>query len=379
MPEALKNMFYTRAFFEDLVAVVQEFHPAFDRAAFLSGIYDNSWDALELKERMRHTTRTLHEFLPGDYRAALDILLKVAPRLTNASFEKIFFSDYVEQYGMDDWEASLPALEAFTQVMSAEFAVRPFILRDQTRMMAQMLDWSRHESAHVRRLSSEGCRPRLPWAIALPALKADPSPIVPVLENLKNDPSEDVRRSVANNLNDIAKDNPEVVIALAQRWRSADDSQEMQALIQHALRTLVKAGHPDALALLGYGEQPAVAIRNFMAAPEIVPMGGSLTFAFDLESTADRPQDLMIDYILHLARANGKQGKKVFKLAKRTLNPGESATIRKAHSFRPITTRRYYPGTHAIEIQINGAVCGRVEFALAESTLELPASSEQRP
>lgn len=365
MPEALKDVFYTRAFFENLAATVGEFYPAFDSAAFLARIYDDGWDALVLKERMRRTTITLHEFLPGDYRAALDILLNVAPRLTNASFEKIFFSDYVEQYGLDDWEASLPALEAFTQVMSAEFAVRAFILRDQTRMMAQMLSWSRHASAHVRRLSSEGCRPRLPWAIALPALKADPSPILPILENLKNDPSEDVRRSVANNLNDIAKDNPEVVIAVAQRWRAADDSPQMQALIKHALRTLVKAGHPDALALLGYGEQPAVVIRSFEIAPEIVPMDGTVTFAFELESTAGTPQDLMIDYILYLARANGKQGKKVFKLAKRTLNPGETVTIRKSHSFRPITTRRYYPGTHAVEIQINGAVCGRVEFALS--------------
>lgn len=361
MPEALKTMFFTPAFFDDLAAAVTSVYPEFDAAGFLARIYDNSWDSRELKERMRHATVTLRDFLPDDYRAALAVLLKVAPLLGKHGFEKIFFSDFVEQYGLDDWQASLPALEAFTQEMSAEFAVRPFILKDQPRMMAQMLAWSRHTSAHVRRLASEGCRPRLPWAMALPALKADPAPILPILEQLKNDPSEDVRRSVANNLNDIAKDNPQVVIEVVRRWQ-ADDSPDMQALIRHALRTLVKAGHPDALAILGYGSQPQVAIRNLVVEPAAVAIGESMTLSFDLASTAAAPQDLMIDYILHLAGANGKARSKVFKLAQRALAPGESVSFRKGHSFRPITTRRYYPGAHAIEIQINGTICGRVEF-----------------
>src|SRR5690606_48802 len=339
MPEALKTMFFAPAFFDDLAAAITAVYPQFDAAGFLARIYDNSWDSRELKERMRHTTVTLRDFLPDEYRAALAVLLKVAPLLEQHGFEKIFFSDFVEQYGLDDWEASLPALEAFTQEMSAEFAVRAFILKDQPRMMAQMLAWSRHTSPQVRRLASEGCRPRLPWAMALPALKADPTPILPILEQLKNDPSEDVRRSVANNLNDIAKDNPQVVIDVVRRWQ-ADDSPAMRALIRHALRTLVKAGHPDALAVLGYGSQPQVAVRNLVVEPAAVAIGESLTLAFDLESTAAAPQDLMIDYILYLAGANGKLRSKVFKLAQRALGPGESVSFRKRHSFRPITTRR---------------------------------------
>jgi 3-methyladenine DNA glycosylase AlkC len=362
MPEALKIMFYTPVFFDNLAAAIKSVYPDFDANAFVSRIHDDGWDSRELKQRMRHTTVTLHEFLPDDYRAALNILLKVAPMLDKYGFEKIFFPDFVEQYGQDDWEASLPALEAFTQVMSAEFAVRPFIVKDQARMMAQMERWAQHESAQVRRLASEGCRPRLPWAMALPALKKDPSPILPILEHLRHDPSEDVRRSVANNLNDIAKDNPQVVIDTLRRWHAESDSLEMQALVKHALRTLIKAGNPDALALLGYGDQAAVEVKNLRVEPDIIEMHGSLVFSFEVESAADAPQGLMIDYILHLAGANGKTRTKVFKLAKVTLAPGETARLSKPHSFKPITTRRYYPGAHAIEIQINGVVYGRVEF-----------------
>ena len=362
MPEALKTMFYTPAFFDDLAASIQTIYPAFDAPAFIASIHDADWDSRELKQRMRHTTVTLRALLPADYRTALSILLQVAPTLDDYSFEKIFFSDFVEQYGLDDWEVSLPALEQLTQVMSAEFAVRPFILKDQARMMAQMEQWAQHESAHVRRLASEGCRPRLPWAMALPALKADPTPILPVLEHLKSDPSEDVRRSVANNLNDIAKDNPQVVVDTVRRWQEKDSGPQMQALVKHALRSLIKAGDSDALALLGYGAQAEVALHNLVVEPAVVTMGGSITFAFDLESTAAAPQDLMIDYVLHLAGANGKPRTKVFKLAQRPLLPGEQIDVRKSYSFKPITTRRYYPGAHAIEIQINGAICGRAEF-----------------
>ena len=362
MAEALKTTFYTPTFFADLAAAIQAVYPEFDTPAFIASIHNDHWNTLELKQRMRHTSVTLRAFLPDDYRTALDILLKVAPMLDKYGFEKIFFPDFVEQYGQHDWEASLPALEAFTQVMSAEFAVRPFIIQDQARMLAQMQQWAQHESAHVRRLASEGSRPRLPWAMALPALKKDPAPLVPILEHLKHDPSEDVRRSVANNLNDIAKDNPLVVIDTVRRWHAESDSPETQALIKHALRTLIKAGNPDALALLGYGDQAAVLVKNLRVEPDVVEMHGSVIFSFEVESTADAPQDLMIDYILHLAGANGKTRTKVFKLAKMTLAPGETVRLSKPHSFKPITTRRYYPGAHAIEIQINGTVFGHVEF-----------------
>lgn len=361
MAEPLKDVFFKQEFFDDLAAACKAVYPPFDTERFLTRIYNEGWEERELKERVRHTTVTLHSLLPEDYRSALGLLYHVAPILHSYGFEKMIFPDFVEVYGLDDWDTSLPALEQFTQQASAEFAVRPFILKDQERMMAQMLVWTGHKSHHVRRLASEGCRPRLPWAISLPALKADPTPVLPILEHLKYDESESVRRSVANNLNDISKDNPNLVIELLRGWQ-IHDTAEIRWIINHALRTLVKAGDPDALELLGYPSQPAILVKDLVIEPNTVSLGDKITFSFEIESTGSSPQNLMIDYIVHLVRAKGKQTQKVFKLTKKTIAPGDTLTITKWHSLQPVSTRKYYPGEHAVEIQINGAVFARGEF-----------------
>jgi 3-methyladenine DNA glycosylase AlkC len=288
-------------------------------------------------------------------------LKQAAPALGDRRYEPIIFPDFVEVFGLDDWEASIPALEQFTKQSSSEFAVRPFIMMDQNRMMAQMTVWSASDNFHVRRLASEGCRPRLPWAMALPEFKRDPAPILPILEQLKNDETDYVRRSVANNLNDISKDHPGVVIEVLRGWQQGALA-ETRWITSHALRTLVKKGDSDALAILGFGDAPSITVENFLLKSERVPMGGAVTFSLELLS--DAPQDLMIDYVMYFARPNGSPGKKVFKLTKRRLAAGEVLRIEKAHSFRPISTRTYYPGTHAIELQVNGQIVGRVEFEL---------------
>lgn len=360
MAEPLKNMFNQR-FFEVLIEAFREHYPAFKKQSFLDHIYDDQWEQRELKDRMRHITIGLRNQLPSDYRAALGIVRKTAPKLDDFNFETMIFPDFVEVYGLDDWDVSLPALEQFTQQSSAEFAVRPFILRDQKRMMKQMLSWAKHSSHHVRRLASEGCRPRLPWAIALPAFKADPSPILPILEGLKLDESDYVRRSVANNLNDIAKDNPQIVIETLHQWKM-HDTPEMQPLISHALRTLVKQGNADALELLGYASNSKITIQNLTVHPQTIPMGGEVTLSFTVESHSHEPQPALIDYIIHHQRANGQQTPKVFKLSKLRLAAHEKREISKKHSFRAVTTRKYYPGEHAVEIQINGVSAGRVTF-----------------
>ncbi len=361
--EPLKNL-YSEQFFEKLTGAIAGVYPAFDRRVFLANIYDDDWDDRELKARMRHITITLHDSLPPDYRTALDIITRASLAI-EGGFGTMVFPDFVELYGLEDWDASIPALELFTQQCSSEFAVRPFILGDQDRMMAQMLTWSTHESEHVRRLASEGCRPRLPWAIALPAFKADPAPILPVLENLKLDSSEYVRRSVANNLNDIAKDNPDVVIDLLRRWQQ-HDTDEMRWIINHALRTLIKQGNVEALELIGYPSDPQVEIRNLAVDPLVVSMGEEVTFSFEVVSTADTDQNLMIDYVLHLMRSNGKHTQKVFKLTQKTLAPGEAVQLTRRYSFKPITTRKYYPGQHMIQVQINGQLSEEVSFELTE-------------
>lgn len=369
MGEPLKNM-YNQQYVSNLAAAIRHEclareHLAFDTEAFLARIINDDWEARELKERMRHITTVLHDFLPADYRSALDILYRTSASLGDYGFQNMVFSDYVAVYGLDDWKASVPALEQFTQQVSAEFAVRPFIVRDQDRMMAQMFRWAQHEDERVRRLATEGCRPRLPWGISLYTLQADPSPILPILEQLKHDESESVRRSVANNLNDISKDNPDVVIGVLRRWQ-VHDTQEIRQITSHALRSLLKAGHPDALELLGYPSEPAIAVRNLTIEPHIVPMDSSVTFSFDVESLGDGSQNLMIDFVVHLMRANGKQTPKVFKLSKRTIQPGEVLHIAKEFSFAPVTTRKYYAGEHAIEPKINGKVFERAEFVLSQ-------------
>lgn len=360
---ALKDM-YNQDSVSDLAIAIGQVYPVFDREAFFGKVFSPEWPELELKQRMRHITLALGSLLPGDYHQALDILRRAIPLLPKQSFEKMVFPDFVEVYGLEDYQTSIPALEYFTQFISAEFAVRHFIINYPEPMMAQMLVWATHDHEGVRRLASEGCRPRLPWGVALPALKKDPAPILQILEALKLDPSESVRRSVANNLNDISKDNPDVTLKVLNKWQSIDRP-EIRATTRHALRTLIKAGHPGALALLGF-PPPQVSVSNLEVIPQQITMGSVGKLSFTVESTADRPQALMIDYVLHLVRARGKTGTKVFKLAQKTIQPGESLQLEKTVSFEPITTRRYYPGVHAIEPQINGQTFDKVTFQLTE-------------
>jgi 3-methyladenine DNA glycosylase AlkC len=348
----------------DLAGAVQVAYGAFDRETFLTHVFDAEWPARELKQRIRHITVVLHDLLPADYRTALDILRRTMPGVEG--IVQWVLTDYVEVYGLDDWEASILALEEFTERMSAEFAIRPFIVRYPEQTMAQMLAWAEHESAEVRRLASEGCRPRLPWGIRLQALIADPAPILPILERLKNDASEPVRRSVANNLNDISKDHPGVVLDLLRRWQS-DATDEVRWITGHALRTLVKQGHPDALALLGYGSAAEIAVHSLAIEPQAIAIGDKVTLSFDIESLADEPLNLMIDYVVYHMRANGRLSPKVFKLSKRTIQPGEVLQMVKKHSFAPVTTRKYYPGEQAIEPKINGRLFGRAGFVLQKA------------
>ncbi len=356
MPEALKDQFFTPAFYDDLAAVLGELYPPFDRNALLAAVYDEQWEERTLMARMRHTMIVLHPLLPGDYRTALAVLKAAAPRLTRHGFALIGFPEYVALHGLDDWDASLPALEHFTQLMSAEFAVRPFILRDPPRMMAQMRAWATHPHEQVRRLASEGCRPRLPWGVALAAFKQDPAPVLEVLELLKDDPAETVRRSVANNLNDIAKDNPQVVIGVLRRWQQ-DASPERQWIIRHALRTLVKAGHSEALALLGFSTGAQVNVTALAMSAPSVRLGEEIRFSAVIESHGEDTQRLVIDYVVYYVKANGQQAPKVFKLTTVELAPGESLRLERKISFRPITTRVYYAGEHRVMLKINGQLC----------------------
>ena len=222
--------------------------------------------------------------------------------------------------------------------------------------------WSGDENLHVRRLASEGMRPRLPWAPQLTEFIKDPSPVLAVLNKLKDDPELYVRRSVANNLNDIAKDHTDLVVDVLTDW-SKGASQGTEWIIKHAARSLIKSGNVKVLSLLGYNPDVAVDVYDFKASKNI-SMGGELEFSFKLESSSSKTENLMVDYIIHFMKANGKTAPKVFKLSKKKIKPGETVNVKSKQSFKPISTRKYYPGKHAISLQINGKVYGKEDFVV---------------
>jgi len=357
----MKDLF-NAARYRSLAAELSALSPAFNSAAFL----DHTLAGLtsrELMERMRRTSTAVAIGLPLPYREQLDVLRALAPRIPHG-FVSIFLSDFVAQHGLDDFDVSLDALRFFTRFGSSEFAIRPFIERDQTRTLAVMLEWSLSDDEHVRRLASEGSRPRLPWGRRLTALVTDPSPTFPILETLRADPSLYVRKSVANHLNDIAKDHPETALDLVSTW---DRSVPHTAwIVRHALRTLIKRGHPRALVLIGAGTAAKLDIVRFQVSPRKLTLGDTLTLTATLASRAAKSQRLVVDYVLHYARS-GKTSQKVFKWKTLDLAPRATVTLTKRQVIRDFSTRRHHTGKHLVELQINGRRLAETAFTLSLS------------
>lgn len=348
-----------------LGAAVAAADPSFDGARFMAVVFDDGWEGLELKQRMRHITSVVRELLPAEYREALAVLLDAATHAEGLGFPAMVFSDFVEAYGIDDWEASVPALTTFTKLVSAEFAIRPFIAAEEERTLAQMVKWAHDPDPAVRRLATEGSRPRLPWGMRLHALVADPRPALPILDALRSDPDEVVRRSVANNLNDIAKDHPEMVVEVLRRWER-DPDEHLPALRKHALRTLLKNGDPEAMALLGYAPDPPVRLVAIAVDPPQPQIGGTAHLAFILQSVGTETVPLMVDYLIHFVKADGSTSPKVFKLKTLDLEPGAEMALRRKLTFAQMSTRTHRPGTHRAEVQVNGTVIGGLDFELTE-------------
>lgn len=260
----------------------------------------------------------------------------------------------------DAFDVGLQLVADLTSRLTGEFALRTFLAADLDRTLATALRWTASPDEHVRRLASEGTRPRLPWAKRVPAIIDDPQSTVPILDALHRDPSEYVRRSVANHLNDISRSDPALAVAVATRWLTT----ETTPLVRHALRTLVKAADPGALALLGFPPPAALTVTGPALGRANVRVGEELPFEFTLTNDGDEDVRLAVDYVVHHRKANGTLTPKVFKLTTRTLAAGESVTISRRHSFRPITTRVYHSGEHAVELQVNGRTFGRTSFTL---------------
>ena len=346
--------------------------PSFEKNAFILAACDQL-EQLELKGRTAHLTEALRRFLPNDFQQTASILLEVlGPELGEAisggqvneqgigGWSLMAFADYVSAYGQHEFELSMQLLFEITKRGSAEFAIRPFLLKQQTRTLQALAAVVHHPDHHVRRLVSEGSRPRLPWGCQLPAFIRDPAPVLPLLEQLRDDESLYVRRSVANHLNDIAKDHPELVADVAEAWFDRSKPERIR-LLRHACRTLLKQDHRRVLALFGYHKPSVINIKSQLS-PTVLAIGESLEI--ELSMTSEKAQQLMLDYVVHLRRKNGQLHQKVFKWSKRTLGAGDVLAMSKKHSFKAVTTRRYYPGLHTIDIKANGVVIASHSFKL---------------
>lgn len=327
-------------------------------------------EQLELKQRVEHIITVLSRYLPSEFTQAADTLLQVKHHWdwgdesdALSGFAAWPLIDYVAVYGLKDPELALRVLKNLTPLFSAEFAIRPFIEQHFELVHQILLVWCEDDDEHVRRLASEGIRPRLPWGKQLTQLCDDPSAIFPILELLKDDSSLYVRKSVANNLNDITKDNPDSVIALCQQWQ-VDSTVERAWIIRHGLRSLIKQGRAEVFPLLGYTENPKLELSQFQLEKNCIKLGEQLSFLAVLLSKSSQTQKCVIDYRVHHVKSNGRTTCKVFKWKNITLPTKESITLMKVHPFKRITTRTYYAGQHAIEILINGQSMGKISFDL---------------
>lgn len=365
----MSNLFkdiYSLKFYDQFADILALTVPEFDKALFTQLIFNNDFADYELKQRMTHTAKVLHHFLPTDFAESCVMLKQLIANLRAAnikeeSIEYMFLPEYIELYGIDDYAEAISAFEIITQFTSCEFAVRPFIIKYETEMLAQMQAWTTHSHNMVRRLASEGSRPRLPWAMALPRLKQDPKPLLPILENLKHDPCEIVRRSVANNLNDISKDNPDFVIALAQQWHGKDKA--TNALVKHACRTMLKQAVPEVLELFGFDNKNIVLSDFNIQTPEI-SLGEQLAFSFTVANTDKAAKMLRLEYGLYYMKKNGELAKKVFKISEREIAPNQDLAVVRKQSFKPITTRKFHAGRHELSIILNGQESHRLAFNL---------------
>ena len=334
--------------------------PDFDRDAFL-GTASHGLDALSIMERVRRIADALKAALPADYPVALDILRSIAPSLTHA-FQAVAITEFVARYGLGDFDRSMEALADLTRFGSAEFAIRPFLAQDAVRTLGVMTQWADSPDEHVRRLASEGGRPRLPWASRVPAIKDDPTLSIGILERLSSDPSLYVRKSVANHLNDISKDRPDWLLHRLADW--PQDDARTAWIVRHALRTLIKQGEPRALELIGAGHGAAVEVQRFSIAPQVVRLGERIAIDADIRSTSSQVQRLVIDYRVHYARSAGKTARKVFKLKTFDLAPNASAALAIKQTIKDFSTRRHYPGSHDVELIVNGQTMARSAFEI---------------
>lgn len=363
-PDAFKHWFNKALVFR-ISQSLQKAYPTFDGKNFNKVAV--KLEQLEMKPRVHLIRDAIFSELPKDYRKALVILLKSVEIGKLKGFELWPYTEFIQQHGLNHVDESLAALYFLTEKFTGEFAVRPFIIQHPQKTFAKLKKWASDDNEHVRRWVSEGSRPRLPWGVKLQASIVDPTSGLEILERIKFDDSLYVRKSIANHLNDIAKDHPDLVITTLKAWRKnvkTKDQAKLMWIEKQALRTLVKQGYQPALAVLGFGEKAELKIAQLKLNKKKFTEKDILSFELEFISKSSKPQKLAVDYIIHFQKANNKLSPKVFKLKILTLKPQEKIVVKKNHALKAVTTRRHYPDRHRLEIQINGKVLAAIDWEL---------------
>jgi 3-methyladenine DNA glycosylase AlkC len=375
MAEPLKT-FFSPALVRRIANSLASAEPTFPSRSFTrratSGLSE-----LELVDRGKHIARALAEHLPPEYPSAVDVLLRslgpehATDELVGVGMAPFFYLPhvlFVAERGLEHFELSMRAQYELTKRFSAEGSIRPYIAKDPERTFAYLRKWARDRNAHVRRLVSEGTRMRLPWAMRVAWLDRNPRRVLELLELLKDDPTTLVRRSVANNLNDLGKVHPKLLVETSATWLE-NASKERRALVEHALRSAIKRGYRGALRLLGFGKKPGVAVEKVEFRPKRVAIGEQIALSFTLRSTLAKPQSLLVDLRVHFVKANGSGSPKVFKLERLELPARGRKELGATVSLAVHTTRKPRPGRHDVDVLVNGAALrlGAFEVVKARS------------
>ncbi|WP_323168126.1 DNA alkylation repair protein [Pseudomonas atacamensis] len=354
---ALKEIFNAERL-QHIADEMSAVYPAFKSKTFLKHAQDGLAE-LSVMQRMARVSESLHAVLPLDYQDSLEVLFELAPRL-NSGFVSMCLPHYVASYGAHAFDTSMDALKYFTTFGSSEFAIRYFLRSDLERSLERMHDWTRDENHHVRRLASEGSRPRLPWSFRLEAVQADPRLAAGILDRLKADESLYVRKSVANHLNDVTKVHPEWVLDTIEGWSL--ENKHTVWIAKHALRSLIKQGDVRALTVIGAGAKAEVELLDVQVEPAVVRLGEAITLSFTVKSMVAHEQRLVIDYAIEYVKANGGVSRKVFKLKTLGLAGFGTEVVRRNQVIKDFTTRKHFAGRHGVQVMVNGEVLGGAAF-----------------
>lgn len=362
-PQAFKH-WIGPALLKKLSKALTQAWPQFDQKRFMK--LAPRLQSLELKPRVQLIRDELHAQLPKEFPVACQILLKSLKSGDLKGFDLWPYTEFVQTYGLDHPEISMGALKELTQVFTSEFAVRPFINKYPKQTLKYLLNCAKDPNVHLRRWASEGSRPRLPWGEKLNIVIQDPGLTLPILERLKYDEELYVRKSVSNHLNDFTKDHPDLVLKTLKEWKVNAPKKHLPKvdwIINRSLRSLIKAGHPKALKLIGVSESK-IKVSPLRLKSKKLKLNDRMEFDFQLESTSSKPQKIVVDYVVHFKKSNGTNSAKVFKLKTFNLEPKAKIQIEKSHHLKKVTTRKHYPGEHLLAIQINGKTYGQLKWKL---------------